>query len=56
MITRTGCYTADCVPAELVGLSTDPKPTDVPNTSVFYEMDTKALFMFDAENQVWLEQ
>jgi hypothetical protein len=41
---------------ELYGLSTDTKPTDVGNASLFYEMDTKKLFMFDAQNGVWLEQ
>lgn len=56
MITKYGCFHSDCVPVELIGLSTDVKPTGVPNTSTFYEMDTRALFMFDAENQRWLEQ
>lgn len=43
-------------PHELYGLSTDTKPTEVPNASVFYEMDTKAVFMFCAQNKRWLEQ
>ncbi len=38
------------------GLSADAKPLDVTNASVFYEMDTKKVYMFDAENKVWLEQ
>lgn len=39
------------------GLSTDTKPTErVCNASTFYEMDTKKLYMFDAQNGVWLEQ
>lgn len=38
---------------ELFGLSTDTKPTDVPNASTFYEMDTAALYVFDAENSIW---
>jgi hypothetical protein len=42
-------------PSEIYGLSTDVKPTDVNNASVFYEMDTKKLFMFDEENSVWRE-
>ena len=43
--------------AELRGLSTDPKPViDVPNGSVFYEMDTVEVYMFDKENQKWLKQ
>lgn len=56
MITKCGNYTVDCVPEDLIGLSTDTKPKNVPNTSTFYEMDTKKLYMFDAENGVWLEQ
>lgn len=43
-------------PSELYGLSTDTKPTNVNNASVFYEMDTKKIFMFDEENSQWLEQ
>lgn len=43
-------------PVEVYGLSSDEKPTDVCNASVFYEMDTKKMFMFDEKNQQWLEQ
>ena len=43
--------------AELYGLSTDEKPAEnVVNASVFYEMDTKKVFMFDEQNKVWHEQ
>ena len=42
-------------PSELFGLSSDEKPTDVNNASLFYEMDTKKMFMFDEENIVWHE-
>ena len=56
MITETSYLTADRVPADFIGLSTDKKPTDVANTSFFYEMDTKKMFLFDEENQRWLEQ
>lgn len=42
--------------SELYGLSTDAKPIDVGNASTFYEMDTQSVFLFDAENKVWLEQ
>lgn len=56
MITKCGNFSTDCVPADYMGLSTDTKPMDVPNTSTFYEMDTKTLYLFDAENGVWLEQ
>lgn len=40
------------------GKSTDEKPVgkDVPNGSVFYEMDTGKVFKFDAEARVWIEQ
>ena len=41
---------------EMYGLSTDEKPLTVPNASVFYEMDTKKIFMFDEQNKKWLEQ
>ena len=41
---------------DMYGLSTDTKPMDVGNASTFYEMDTKTLFMFDAQNKVWLAQ
>ena len=37
------------------GLSTDTKPTNVGNTSVFYEMDTNTAYMFDADNKQWYE-
>ena len=46
-----------CRLVEYYGKSTDTKPVDgVNNADVFYEMDTKKLFLFDAENQQWLEQ
>lgn len=39
------------------GLSTDEKPIeDACNADIFYEMDTKKAFLFDAENSTWLEQ
>lgn len=41
---------------DMYGLSTDTKPMDVGNASTFYEMDTKTLWMFDAQNKVWLAQ
>lgn len=56
MITNCSTFTADCVPTDFIGLSTDAKPTNVNNASTFYEMDTKKLFLFDAQNQLWLEQ
>lgn len=49
----SGC----CAALELYGKSTDEKPVyNIPNASVFYEMDTKKLFMFDADSMTWLEQ
>lgn len=56
MITNCGNFTADSVPADFIGLSTDTKPIDVPNASTFYEMDAKALYLFDAENSIWHKQ
>lgn len=39
------------------GLSADTKPVQgAHNADVFYEMDTKAIFLFDQTNSVWLEQ
>lgn len=38
---------------ELAGLSTDVKPTDCANGSVFIEMDTKKLYFFDETNSQW---
>lgn len=43
--------------SDLYGLSTDTKPTEgITNAATFYEMDTKKIYMFDAENKKWLEQ
>ena len=44
--------------SEIRGLSTDTKPisNEIPNGSEYYEMDTKKLFLYDAENKQWLEQ
>ena len=36
-------------------LSTDDKPTDVANASVLLEMDTGKVYMFDGENEAWLD-
>ncbi len=46
-----------CRRAEYYGLSTDTKPVEgVNNADIFYEMDTGKVFLFDAENGVWVEQ
>ena len=47
--------------SEIVGLSTDTKPTDsiegiqIQNGSSFRELDTGKIFLFDAENTTWNE-
>lgn len=47
---------------EFVGKSTDSKPTvtadgfPVNNGSIFYEMDTKKFYMYDADTNTWIEQ
>ena len=41
---------------EFRGLSTDEKPVEnVGNGSIFIEMDTGKVFMFDEQNKVWKE-
>lgn len=56
MITRNDCSASMLCVVELYGLSTDEKPVDVGNASIFYEMDTHKIFMFDKENGIWIEQ
>lgn len=43
-------------PSEVYLLSTDVKPLGVENGSLCYEIDTGKIFMFDAENKIWIEQ
>ncbi|MBO5953369.1 MAG: hypothetical protein J6Q53_04515 [Oscillospiraceae bacterium] len=46
-----------CRRVEYYGKSSDTKPVNgVKNADVFYEMDTKKVFLFDADASVWLEQ
>ena len=41
---------------EYRGLSTDDKPTEnVTNGSIFIEIDTGKIYMFDLENEEWME-
>lgn len=42
---------------EFVGLSADTKPDDstIQNGSLFLEMDTKKIFIWDRENKTWRE-
>lgn len=35
------------------GLSTDAKPVDCQNGSLFKEMDTQNVYSFDEENSIW---
>ena len=43
---------------EFYGLSSDIKPisTDIANGSVFVEIDTSTVYMFNAQAQTWIEQ
>ena len=46
---------------ELRGLSTDEKPTTIENGtiengSVFIEIDTQEVFIYDGENETWLPE
>jgi len=46
---------------ELRGLSTDEKPTTIENGtiengSVFIEIDTQEVFIYDGENEIWLPE
>ena len=50
----------DRISVELRGLSTDTKPTEVANKkvdngSVYLEIDTGKIYLFDFENQQWKE-
>lgn len=41
---------------ELRGLSTDEKPIEnIENGSVFIEIDTGKIYMYDLENEQWME-
>ena len=40
---------------EYRGLSTDTKPTDAPNGSVFLEMDTGDVYMYNADGSEWVK-
>ena len=59
---KTNVYNAenDKKEIELRGLSTDTKPLtvegkDVPNGSVFIEINTGKIFLFDLDNKTWNE-
>ena len=59
MISLEGEITSS-VNSILYGLSTDEKPTetyqglDIPNGAKFFEMDTKEIKFYDAENSTWV--
>lgn len=61
-VNKTHYINAEChLNIDIMCLSTDEKPTTIEgkkiwNGSTLYEMDTKKLYLFDAENQTWLEQ
>ena len=40
---------------ELRGLSTDNKPTNVENGTIFIEINTGKIYMFDAVSKTWKE-
>jgi hypothetical protein len=52
MVTKVSAFEE---PKEIYGLSTDTKPTDVPNGSIFVEMDTSKLYVFDGDSLIWIE-
>jgi hypothetical protein len=60
MITFTGnSKTETTYQYDFDGLSTDTKPTistipDMGNGSSFFEMDTKKLYFYNAENDEWV--
>ena len=42
---------------EYRGLAADAKPTeDVPNGSIFVEIDTGKVYFYNAEGETWVEQ
>lgn len=42
------------IAADMFGLSTDAKPTvGVANSTIFFEMDSKAAYIFDEDNATW---
>lgn len=60
MITIASEAKGSLKPHEFFGLSKDVKPTElfngvrIPNGSIFVEIDTKKIYMFDEENQEWI--
>ena len=62
MITCASDIQGRRLPHEYFGLSTDEKPIkntsgcNVINGSMFIEIDTKKVYLFDEENKRWIEQ
>lgn len=62
MITCASNVKGKSFPQEFFGLSKDEKPVGVvegikvTNGSVFIEIDTKKSYLFDEENQTWVER
>lgn len=43
--------------SEFFGTSKDEKPTEqAKNMDIFYEIDTKKVYMFDEDGKKWIEQ
>lgn len=40
---------------EYRGLSTDTKPTNCPNGSIYLEMNTNKIYFFNLEGNTWIE-
>ena len=52
MVTITSSYNET---KEIYCLSTDTKPTGVPNGSICVEMDTGKLYLYDEDGTQWIE-
>ena len=52
MVTKVSAYER---PITVFGLSTDAKPVDVLNGSMFIESDTSSIYFFDQEGAAWLQ-
>lgn len=52
MVTKVSAYDE---PKVVICLSTDTKPTDVPNASMLLEMDTGKVYFYDEDGTDWVE-
>lgn len=55
IVTQNKSYNQFFATVELIGLSTDTKPTDEQNGTLFLEMDTSKVFIYDEANTQWRE-